>query len=94
MRLFYLFVVLIIVLGCDPESAFEKSLRIRNNTPEKIYYWRSWTQNHHYPDTALPEIKPSALINAVSGNNTYSESSFSPDWEEIYNQLPEGLFSV
>ena len=81
--------------GCVPDKYPGIALVIDNHTPERIYYWysRADYEIHHYPDISLPHILPVDVF-SVGPNNSQIASGTDPDWESIFNQLPEGKLTV
>jgi len=85
---------LLVNLSCHPDRFPGKSLSIRNNSDERIYLWFSRDYSiHHLPDTSLPEAIP-VNFNSVAPNAGAGVTGYDPDWESIFNQLPEGKLSV
>ena len=89
------FVLLVLFMAsCHPEKFPGKALSIKNNSPERIYFWYSNNYNiFHYPDTSLPLEIP-LYINSADSNSGAGAGANDPDWVEIYSQLPEGKFSI
>lgn len=94
-KLSLLILIPILLTGCPSDDTIgSKSLCIKNNSSQRIYFWYSKDYNvHHFPDTILPENKP-FYINSTSVGNCAGAGSTNPNWVEIFSQLPEGLFSV
>lgn len=91
-----IFVVLLCILAaaCHPDTNEGKSLAIKNNSDERIYFWYSKTYSTgHYPDTILPAEKP-IYINSAVAHGKAGAGSEDPDWNKIYSELPAGKLSV
>lgn len=95
MKNFFLLFLLILLTSCPNEyNDGSKSLLIRNNSDEVISFWYSRTYSvHHYPDISMQITKPQ-LIPALIPNGGAGVGPDNPDWEFIFSQLPEGLFSI
>lgn len=88
------FFFLTLLNSCLPEKFPGEPLHIQNNSTERIYYWYSGEYNtFHYPDTILPINKP-VFISSCAASNSNMSSGYDPDWNTIFNQLPEGKLSV
>ncbi len=94
MKTFFLLNILAIFLCCEPNENGKNALRVRNNTDERIYYWYSGEYNiYHFPNTELPNEKPIDIF-SVAPNNIVLASGVDPNWNEIFSQLPDELFSI
>ena len=86
--------LLIFLTACPSDDGLGKSLCVKNNTNQRIYFWYSKDYSvHHFPDTTLQEALP-LYINSASANNCAGAGSTNPDWQTIFSQLSEGKFSV
>ena len=69
-------------------------LVIQNNTDKRIYHWYSNDHSrYHYPDTLLPAELP-AFFGNTAPNNKAGSGDDTPDWTKIFEELPQGKFSV
>lgn len=93
-KIITLFFILFLPMFCHVKRHEGGSLGIKNNSAEMIYFWYSGDyEKHHYPDTLLPTTLP-LYINMASPGNIAGAGPYDPDWNKIFSELPEGLFSV
>lgn len=89
---------LFVLLGSCIDKYPGEPLVIENNTNSRVYYWFSYWEsdnfsNYHFPDTILPSEKPIHL-NSIAPHNSTGDGEEDPDWEKIFNELPQGKFSI
>ena len=83
-----------IVIGCVPDVHPGGPFIIENNSEENIYYWFSRDfETHHYPNISLPVTMPNNIF-GVASHNSQLASNKDPNWESIFNHLPEGQLTV
>lgn len=87
-------VIACLTLSCENLLGGTQSLHVENKTNNRIYYWysRNYTV-YHYPDTLLPTTIP-VQIGEVAPNNSSGTGGTNPNWDKLFAELPEGLFSV
>ncbi|HZH68916.1 MAG TPA: hypothetical protein VFD80_00510 [Flavobacteriaceae bacterium] len=95
-KLFLLILIPILLTGCPSDDTIgSKSLCIKNKSDKEMFFWFSYDfPHHHFPDTILPVQLPLLVRGAGSGGCVGSNAGYSPSWETIFSELPEGLFSV
>jgi|SRR5690606_4682940 len=82
------------LISCHPDQFQGKATSVRNNSSEYIYFWYSGDFSvYHYPDTILPIEKP-LFIAACSPGNGEGIMGYDPDYNNIFNQLPDGKFTI
>lgn len=94
MKKYILYFSLVFIVACEPNEHGQNALTIKNNSEHDIYYWYSSKyQNHHFPDTIVPNEKPISIF-FINANNGVLASGVDPNWNNIFSQLPDNKFSV
>ncbi len=93
--------LLIIHSGCPKGVTGEEALCIVNRSGNEMSFWHS--ENYptsHFPDTVLPVVVPirdgyaSPIRGAGKGGCVGSNVGQRPLWDEVFSDLPAGLFTV
>ena len=94
----YLLILFICVIGltsCPENVSGVEHLCIKNKSNKEMFFWYSKEYTaHHYPDTLLSIEIPLQVRGAGSGGCVGGMEGHITSWEDIYSQLPAGLFSV